>query len=180
MLPNGREHLPSDGEFDQAKAVPTQFTQLAVGCRRKMIIYSWRDGEAQEVRVRQEHSALVEENLLIIFQQESVLPHSPRVMSFFDHSTICLAYAPEYAVFSVTTMTAVDVSTPTQAAATTSVGGAFSGLSGYMTLGLGSKPKPTALRLSDKETVIAKESKLCPLTLGSYAYTSIFRPGVHH
>ncbi|KAF7985633.1 hypothetical protein HWV62_2139 [Athelia sp. TMB] len=140
VLPNGREHLPSDGEFDQAKAVPTQFTQLAVGCRRKMIIYSWRDGEAQEVR-------------------ESVLPHSPRVMSFFDHSTICLAYAPEYAVFSVTTMTAVDVSMPTQAAATTSVGGAFSGLSGYMTLGLGSKPKPTALRLSDKETVIAKENQ---------------------
>ena len=108
------------------------------------------------------------------------MPHSPRVMSFFDHSTICLAYAPEYAVFSVATMAAVDVSTPTQTTATTSVGGAFSGLSGYMTLGLGSKPKPTALRLSDKETVIAKESKLCSSTLCSHAYTFNVRPGIHH
>lgn len=51
VLPDGRAHAPSDGEFDQAKAVPTQFTQLAVGCRRKIIIYSWRDGEAQDVKV---------------------------------------------------------------------------------------------------------------------------------
>lgn len=82
-------------------------------------------------------------------------------MAFFDHSAICLAYAPEYAVFSVNTMVAVDVVTSTQTAATMTGMGAFSGLSGYMTLGLGSKPKPTALRLSDKEVMIAKESKLC-------------------
>lgn len=82
-------------------------------------------------------------------------------MVFFDHSTICLAYAPGYAVFTVDTMIAVDVATPTQPVATMTGMSAFSGLSGYMTLGLGSKPKPTALRLSDKEVMIVKESKLC-------------------
>lgn len=51
ILPNGKVHLPSDGDFERAKAVPTQLTQLAVGCKRKVIIYSWRDGEAQDVKV---------------------------------------------------------------------------------------------------------------------------------
>lgn len=79
-------------------------------------------------------------------------------MAFFDHSTICLAYAPEYAVFSIDTMTAADVMTPIQATTSMTGMGAFSGLTGYMTLGLASKPKPTALRLSDAEAIIAKES----------------------
>ena len=26
-------------------------TQLIIGCRRKVVIYSWKDGEAQEIKV---------------------------------------------------------------------------------------------------------------------------------
>jgi Vam6/Vps39-like protein vacuolar protein sorting-associated protein 39 len=51
ILPDGKVQHPADGAFDKAMAVPTLFTQLVVGCRRKIVIYSWRDGEAQDVRV---------------------------------------------------------------------------------------------------------------------------------
>jgi len=39
---------------DNAKAaqkIPSTVTQLLIGCRRKVVIYSWKDGEAQEVKV---------------------------------------------------------------------------------------------------------------------------------
>jgi hypothetical protein len=51
MLPNGQVQNPADKGFDKAKAIPTLFTQLGVGCRRKIVIYSWRDGEVQDVVV---------------------------------------------------------------------------------------------------------------------------------
>lgn len=31
--------------------VPTVVTQLAIGCRKKVVIYAWKDGEPQGVRV---------------------------------------------------------------------------------------------------------------------------------
>lgn len=34
------------------KAIPTLVTYLLVGCRRKAVLYTWKDGEAQEVKVR--------------------------------------------------------------------------------------------------------------------------------
>ena len=51
ILPDGKMQHSADGAFDKAKAIPTLLTQLAVGCRRKIVIYSWRDGEAQDMRV---------------------------------------------------------------------------------------------------------------------------------
>jgi hypothetical protein len=32
--------------------VPTVVSYLVVGCRRKLVIYSWKDGDPQEVQVR--------------------------------------------------------------------------------------------------------------------------------
>jgi hypothetical protein len=47
--------VPKDNTtFDTAKAavsIPTVITQLMVGCRRKVVIYTWKDGEAQEAKV---------------------------------------------------------------------------------------------------------------------------------
>ncbi|KAG6862806.1 hypothetical protein C0995_008382 [Termitomyces sp. Mi166 len=37
--------------------------------------------------------------------------------------------------------------------------GALSGLTGYMTLGLGAKPKPASVRISEKEALISKDSE---------------------
>ena len=59
-------------------------------------------------------------------------------------------------------MTPVDISFPmatsTSAASIGSMGmSAFSGLGGYMTLGLGAKAKPNALRVTETEFLIAKE-----------------------
>ena len=31
--------------------IPTTVTTLVVGCRRKVVVYTWKDGEAQEVKV---------------------------------------------------------------------------------------------------------------------------------
>lgn len=38
------------------KPIPALVTQLLVGCRRKVVIYTWRDGEAQDVKVRLFHT----------------------------------------------------------------------------------------------------------------------------
>jgi hypothetical protein len=92
--------------------------------------------------------------------QEAAIPHSPRAMAFFDHHTICLAYSPtEYAVFSVENLTASDVNTSVQATTSMPGMGAFTGLTGYMTLGLGAKPKSVVLRLSESEALIVKDGE---------------------
>ena len=50
------------------------------------------------------------------------------------------------------------MATSTSAASIGSMGmSAFSGLGGYMTLGLGAKAKPNALRVTETEFLIAKE-----------------------
>jgi tetratricopeptide (TPR) repeat protein len=122
----------------RAGPIPTMVTQLIVGCRRKVVIYTWKDGEAQEI-------------------QEAVLPHSPRVVVFLDSDNVCFAYSPtEYALFSISKLTTLEVTTPIPS--NTSMG-AFSGLTGYMTLGLGAKAKPGLVRLSDTEALIVKDNQ---------------------
>ncbi|KAJ7841376.1 vacuolar sorting protein 39 domain 1-domain-containing protein [Mycena olivaceomarginata] len=136
------------GEFSKPTSIPTLVTQLVVGCRRKVVVYCWKDGEPQESR-------------------EAPLPHSPRIISFLDKDTACFAYPDtEYAMFSIPTMTATDVSIPIPVAATgvagmAGMGSAFTGLSlgGYMTLGLGAKPKSGAIQISDTETLILKDNE---------------------
>lgn len=87
------------------------------------------------------------------------MPHSPRSISFLDPDTVCFAYPPaDYTIFSLATLTTTEVSTPLPA--TSSVTGAFGGLTGYMTLGLGAKPKPAVVSLSGPEALIVKDSRL--------------------
>ncbi|KAG6816641.1 hypothetical protein H0H87_004387 [Tephrocybe sp. NHM501043] len=141
--PETKPDYSSGNDFAKPKPIPMLVTQLLVGCRRKVVVYSWRDGEAQEAK-------------------EAPLPHSARIISFLDHDTVCFAYSPtDYAMFSISTMTAVDITTPlpiTTSASATAIG-AFSGFTGYMTLGLGVKPKPASVRISEKEALISKDSE---------------------
>ncbi|KXN86467.1 Vam6/Vps39-like protein [Leucoagaricus sp. SymC.cos] len=137
--------IPKDsGTFDTAKAaisIPSVVTQLMVGCRRKVVIYTWKDGEAQEVR-------------------EAPLPHSPRAISFFSPEIVGFAYAPDYALFSIPSMSTIDVTLPLPVATSTGMGmGAFSGLTGYMSLGLGAKAKPTIAPVGEGEIIIAKDNE---------------------
>ncbi|KAG5732929.1 hypothetical protein E4T56_gene15228 [Termitomyces sp. T112] len=45
-------HSSVEDDFAKPKPVPMLVTQLLVGCRRKVVIYTWRDGEAQETKAR--------------------------------------------------------------------------------------------------------------------------------
>lgn len=51
MLPDGRRPDPSDGPQSESRGIPSIITHLAVGCRKKIVIFSWRDGEAQGAKV---------------------------------------------------------------------------------------------------------------------------------
>jgi len=77
-----------------------------------------------------------------------------------NDDTIAFAYSPtEHAIFSLKTMTPADITLPTTA--TTTGMSAFSGLTGYMTLGLGAKAKPSLLTIKESEVLIIKDSKSC-------------------
>ncbi|KAJ6468361.1 hypothetical protein C8R45DRAFT_1018454 [Mycena sanguinolenta] len=141
------QHISTDappGEFSKPTSIPTLVTQLIVGCRRKVVIYCWKDGEPQEPK-------------------DAPLPHSPRIITFLDKDTACFAYPDtEYAIFSIPTMTATEVSIPLPGAATgAGMGSAFTGLGlgGYMTLGLGAKPKSGTIQISETETLILKDNE---------------------
>jgi hypothetical protein len=52
LLPDGTVENLTGSDSGRNKSIPTVVTQLVVGCRRKVVIYSWKDGEAQEAKVR--------------------------------------------------------------------------------------------------------------------------------
>ncbi|KAK7032798.1 rab guanyl-nucleotide exchange factor [Favolaschia claudopus] len=142
------QHVVSEavtGEFSKPTSIPTLVTQLVVGCRRKVVIYCWKDGEPQDTK-------------------EAPLPHSPRIITFLDKDTACFAYPDtEYAIFSIPNMTATEVTTPLPGPAVAAgMGSAFTGLGGlggYMTLGLGAKPKSGTVQISESETLILKDNE---------------------
>jgi len=79
-------------------------------------------------------------------------------MSFMNDDTIAFAYSlTEFAIFSFKTMTPTDITLPATTATTGM--GAFSGLAGYMTLGLGAKAKPSLLTIKESEVLIVKDSR---------------------
>jgi hypothetical protein len=49
------QHLLPNGEAadspNSAEGVPTVVTLLVVGCSKKVVIYTWKDGESQDVKV---------------------------------------------------------------------------------------------------------------------------------
>lgn len=128
------------GDFERPKSVPTLVTYLAAGCRRKLVIYSWKDGEAQEPK-------------------EVPLPHSPRVMAFMGHQAICLAYsATEFALYDFATNSVSDLVVPPTVTTAAGGVGALTGLGSYMTLGLGAKAKPCLAKISDTQVLLAKDN----------------------
>ncbi|KAI0749549.1 vacuolar sorting protein 39 domain 2-domain-containing protein [Daedaleopsis nitida] len=136
--------IPGTPGPGKGKGLPAVVTRLAVGCKRKIVLYSWKDGEPQDV-------------------QEIVnLAHSPRAITFMNGETLCWGHTPtDYCLTSLKTSATVDVITPVPT--TTSLGsgmgmGALSGLGGYMTLGLGAKAKPNVIHVSENEALIAKDN----------------------
>ncbi|KAI0067184.1 hypothetical protein BV25DRAFT_1959388 [Artomyces pyxidatus] len=145
VYPDGTIADSSNPVTGKAAAVPTVLTYLVVGCRRKLVVYAWKDGEAQDVK-------------------EAALPHSARTITFLNHDVVCLAYSQtEHILFSLATMMTIEISTvPTPSNSATAMSnmgmGALTGLGGYMTLGLGAKGKPCATNVNESEVLIAKDN----------------------
>jgi Vam6/Vps39-like protein vacuolar protein sorting-associated protein 39 len=54
LYPGGKKTRPQGAEFSSPTIlVHTVITYLVVGCQRKLVVYSWKDGEAQDIKVRQ-------------------------------------------------------------------------------------------------------------------------------
>ncbi|KAL0955078.1 hypothetical protein HGRIS_003995 [Hohenbuehelia grisea] len=142
------QHVPTntagkDANSGMLKAapIPTLVTRLVVGCRRKVVIYTWIDGEAQEAK-------------------EAPLPHSARTMAFMNSDTLCFSYSPtEYAVFSIPALLATDIATTPGSNPSLAGMSAFSGITGYMSLGLGAKHKPLTVPIGENEAFIVKENE---------------------
>ncbi|CAE6456533.1 unnamed protein product [Rhizoctonia solani] len=140
----------ADGSYATAaqsgsKGIATVVTVLAVGCKRKVVVFRWHDGEAQPVK-------------------ELALDHTPRAIAFSTPHTIVMAYPPpDNAILSLTTMALTEFVTPATTTVSTNPGmgmsmgmGALSGLGGYM--GLGAKAKFAAVKIEEGEVLIPKES----------------------
>lgn len=99
---------------------------------------------------------------------------------FLNNDIACLAYSPtEFAIFSLTTMTASDISLPLPISTSGAAMNAFTGLTGYMTLGLGAKAKPAITQVAPSNVLLAKDGAqnqhgLCLLS------SSAIRPGLFH
>ena len=79
---------------------------------------------------------------------------------FLNKDTACFAYSPtEYAIFSIPTMSAVEIVTPLPLTGPGTAMNALSGLTGYMTLGRGARAKPTVVQVADSEVLIGKDSE---------------------
>lgn len=152
---------PSLSDATKQRTVPVVVTYLAIGCRRKIVIYSWKDGGPQEAQVC--CIALCIDTMLTIIQEAS-LPHTPRSIVFLNQETICFGHNPlDYALYSLKTHVTTDVAVPAHPG--TSPSGismaALSGLGGYM--GFSAKPKPCVVRVSETEALIAKDSTFLSL-----------------
>ncbi|SRR6266404_6487982 len=95
--------------------------------------------------------------------QEAPLPHSARTIAFLDQEVVCLAYEAGHVLFSLVTMSTIEISfastTNKSGVGISNVGmGAFAGLGGYMSLGLGAKLRPCVTHVGDSEVLIAKDS----------------------
>lgn len=97
--------------------------------------------------------------------QELNLPHSPRAVVFSTSTTLVLSYAQtDHVLLKLPMMSTTEIALPAPPPAQGSTGigamgmGAFSGLGGYMTLGLGAKAKPAVYKVSDDgEFVVLKD-----------------------
>ena len=148
----------------KAKDVPSVVTHLAIGCKRKIVIYTWKDGEPQEPQVRRVDPTKRPGLIMYSRLQETTLSHSPRAMSFLSEDVICFGYAvSDYALYYLKTSTMVEIATPipavTSGAAISSMGmGALSNLGGYM--GLGARARPWVVTVHEGEALISRDSEI--------------------
>jgi hypothetical protein len=70
-------------EYDEEIGVMSIVSTLAVGCRRKIIVFRWVDGSFWDTK-------------------EIQLPHTPRTLAFPSPTTLFMGYTPsEYAILTI-------------------------------------------------------------------------------
>ena len=62
-------------------------------------------------------------------------------------------------MFSLKDLSVTDVTTTLPTSSSVTGMGAFTGLTGYMTLGLGTKPKPGVVKINETEILVTKDSE---------------------
>ena len=65
-------------------------------------------------------------------------------------------------MFSIPTMTAADIVIPLPTTGSSTTMNAITGLTGYMTLGLGAKAKPAVVQTAESELLMAKDGTFIP------------------
>jgi Vam6/Vps39-like protein vacuolar protein sorting-associated protein 39 len=137
---------------------PSVITRLVIGCKRRVVVYTWVDGEAQETKVSLRVACEPGPHTCV---KEVPLQHSPRAVAFFGPNAACLAYpANDYGILNILSMSATDIMFP--APTTTSVvamGGRGMGM-GALTGLFSAKVKPTAVSVNDREVLIIREGQL--------------------
>lgn len=153
---------------------PSVITRLVIGCKRRAVVYTWVDGEAQEPKVGRRITRRSNPDACA---KEVPLQHSPRAVAFFGPNAACLAYpANDYGILNIISMAAVDVVFPTPA--TTSVvaiGGRSMGM-GALTGLFSARAKPMALSVNDREVLIIREGQLAHL----YRWSHLNQPRAWH
>jgi Vam6/Vps39-like protein vacuolar protein sorting-associated protein 39 len=155
---------PDEDTSKGASTQPSVITRLVVGCKRRVVVYTWVDGEPQEPKVRTPKNLAIEYSDLSA--KEVPLQHSPRAVAFFGPNTACLAYpANDYGLLNIISMACNDIVFPAQPSSSV-VAMTGRGMGMGMGMGMGAltglfsaKAKPTAVSVSDDEVLIIREGQ---------------------
>ncbi|KAH7097488.1 hypothetical protein BKA62DRAFT_716172 [Auriculariales sp. MPI-PUGE-AT-0066] len=137
---------------DKVKATPASVvTHLMVGCQKKVVLYTWKDGEPQETK-------------------EWSLPHSPRAIAFVSPRQAYMAYtAADIVLFNLDTNSITPVEFPAAQNASSlpanmanmanniGMSAALTGFGNFVTLGLGAKAKPSLVKVGESEVLITRD-----------------------
>ncbi|CAG8564725.1 9381_t:CDS:10, partial [Ambispora gerdemannii] len=115
-----------------SKGIPMIVTRLAVGVRRKLIIFIWRDSEFTDTK-------------------EFAIADKIRTMAWVSSKKLCLGLANEYALIDITSGTVTDLFAPSSTPS--------SGTSSYIPYMIGPRVnKPLVTKLPNDEILLAKDN----------------------
>jgi len=130
---------------NETSGIPSVVSCLVVGLRRKIVIYTWKDGEELQLK-------------------ELTLPHTPRAIQFFTHRCLLLAYTPtDHVTLSLPNMSITEVSLPPATSSSTAlgmnVGKLGMGNLGSWSMGMGGANKKPVLVKSGERIFIPRENQ---------------------
>ncbi|KAG9303112.1 hypothetical protein G9A89_005070 [Geosiphon pyriformis] len=133
-----------------SKGIPMIFTRLAVGVRRKLIVFTWRDMEFTDTKVGFERIMM---GRVLIMIELPILPDKIQTMAWVSSQKLCLGLTNEYALIDTISGTITELFAPTSAPSSGPYG------LGYMGMSIGTKvSKPLVTKLPNNEILLAKDN----------------------